>query len=63
MDLYTEGASYVLTPHFLGGEYVAKMIRELKTNKSDYREEKNKHIKMLKEIAKKGADHPDVERN
>jgi len=63
MDLYNEGASYVLTPHFLGGEYVAKMIRDSKTSKLEYREEKNKHIKMLKEIEKKGHDHPKVEKN
>jgi len=63
MDLYDEGASYVLTPHFLGGEYVAKMIRESKTSRLEYREEKNKHIKMLKEIARKGDEHPKVERN
>lgn len=63
MNLYDEGASYVLTPHFLGGEYVAKMIRESKTSILEYREEKKKHIKMLKEIAKRGHEHPEVERN
>lgn len=63
MDLYSEGASYVLTPHFLGGEYVAKMIRDLKTNRADYKEEKTKHIKMLKDIAEKGHEHPEVEKN
>ncbi len=63
MNLYDHGASYVLTPHFLGGEYVAKMIRESKTKKLDYREEKIKHIKMLKEIEKRGQEHPEVERN
>jgi len=63
MDLYGEGASYVLTPHFLGGEYVAKMIRESKTKRLDYREEKEKHLKMLKEIARKGDEHPKVEKN
>ncbi len=63
MDLYGEGASYVLTPHFLGGEYVARMIRELKTNKSEYREERTKHIKMLKEAAKRGHEHPEVKKN
>jgi hypothetical protein len=52
-----------LTPHFLGGEYVAKMIRDLKINRSDYKEEKKKHIRMLKEVAKRGHEHPEVERN
>ncbi len=63
MELYDEGASYVLTPHFLGGEYVAKMIRESKTSRLDYRAEKVKHINMLKEIAKKGHEHPKVEKD
>ena len=63
MDLYDEGASYVLTPHFLGGEYVAKMIKDLKMNRIDYKEEKIKHVKMLKDIAEKGHEHPEVERN
>lgn len=63
LDLYKEGATYVLTPHFLGGEYVAKMIRELKNERSEYKEEKEKHIKMLREIARKGAEHPEVEKN
>ncbi len=63
MELYKEGATYVLTPHFLGGEYVAKMIKTLKNKRSEYKEEREKHIKMLKEIAKRGDEHPKVERN
>jgi len=63
LDLYKEGASYVLTPHFLGGEYVAKMIKDLKTNEKGYAEEKKKHMKMLLERIKKGHYHPDVEKN
>ncbi len=63
MELYKKGASYVLTPHFLGGEYVAKMIKELKTNNEKYKEEKSKHIKMLSEMTAKGHEHPHVERN
>jgi len=47
LELYKEGANYVLTPHFLGGEYVGKMIKELKLNKKGYSEEKDKHVKML----------------
>ena len=40
LDLYDEGASYVLTPHFLGGEYVAKMIKDLKTESGEYKTER-----------------------
>jgi nicotinamide mononucleotide adenylyltransferase len=61
--LYKKGASYVLTPHFLGGEYVGKMIRYSGLDKKDYGQERIKHIKMLKEIRSKGQNHPEVERN
>lgn len=53
MDLYDKGADYVLTPHYLGGEYLAQLIRQIKTNKDKYDKEKNKHIKMLKEKEKR----------
>ena len=63
IELYQKGANYVLTPHFLGGEYISKMIRELRTKETGYNQEKKKHIKMLKTIIEKGHKHPDVERN
>jgi Kef-type K+ transport system membrane component KefB/voltage-gated potassium channel Kch len=63
LDLYEKGADYVLTPHFLGGEYIAKMIREIKTIEEDYQKEKQKHIKTLKEMLEKGHKHPEIERN
>ncbi len=62
LNLYKEGATYVLTPHFLGGEYIAKMIRTLKTRR-EYKNEKKKHIEMLTERVEKGQEHPHVERN
>lgn len=63
LELYRKGANYVLTPHFLGGEYVSKMIKELKVDGKKYDLEKEKHIKMLRAIAEKGHEHPEVERN
>ncbi|MFH1325666.1 MAG: cation:proton antiporter family protein [archaeon] len=60
---YKKGADYVLTPHFLGGEYVAKMIEHLNVNAKDYKAEKEKHLKTLKEMAEGRKEHPDVERN
>ncbi|MFH1801502.1 MAG: cation:proton antiporter [archaeon] len=63
LALYEEGADYVLTPHFLGGEYISKMIKELKTDGEEYERERKKHIKNLKEILGKGHEHPDVNRN
>jgi Kef-type K+ transport system membrane component KefB/Trk K+ transport system NAD-binding subunit len=60
LELYKKGANYVVTPHFLGGEYVSKMIVDLKNDERGYEEEKEKHIKMLKEAARKGEEHPKV---
>ncbi len=60
LELYNRGASYVLTPHFLGGEYIAQMITEDRTKKKEYGLEKEKHIKMLKEMMKRGHEHPEV---
>jgi len=63
LDLYKRGASYVLTPHFLGGQYVSKMIEHAKIDLDDYKDEKEKHIKHLKEVIGKGMEHPRVEKN
>jgi Kef-type K+ transport system membrane component KefB len=63
LELYNCGANYVLTPHFLGGEYVAKMIEHSKSFDDDYSMEKEKHIEMLKGMLEKGVQHPRVERN
>ena len=62
LELYKKGADYVLTPHFLGGEYVSKMITDLKMDTKGYEEEREKHIKMLKEAAKRGEEHPRIEK-
>lgn len=63
MRLYHTGADYVLTPHFLGGEYLAEMIKETKTDSDGYKKEREKHIKMLKERFSKGQEHPFVEKD
>ncbi len=54
LELYNAGANYVLTPHFLGGEHIAKMIKHASTRDDDYSKEKEKHIKMLKKILNSG---------
>ncbi|MBR9702391.1 sodium:proton exchanger [Candidatus Pacearchaeota archaeon] len=63
LDLYKKGASYVLTPHFLGGEYIARMIKDIRTDEKEYKDERTKHIKALGEIMKRGHEHPEVEKN
>lgn len=63
LGLYKAGADYVLTPHFLGGEYVANLIRDFKAKNEKYKEEKEKHVKMLKSMLNKGHEHPSVEKD
>jgi Kef-type K+ transport system membrane component KefB/Trk K+ transport system NAD-binding subunit len=63
LDMYKKGASYVLTPHFLGGEYVARMISDSGLSVEKYKEEKEKHMRMLVERIRKGHEHPQVEKN
>jgi Trk K+ transport system NAD-binding subunit len=62
LELYEEGASYVILPHFLGGEYTSKLIEYAKDNESKYRDERDKEIKLLKERIKSGHKHPSVDR-
>lgn len=56
LDLYKAGTSYVLTPHFLGGEYVARMLSIIKMDEKGYEEEKDRHIRMLKDMLSMGED-------
>jgi len=53
-DLYSAGADYVILPHFLGGEYTARLI---------YQKERLKELKILKERLKRGHKHPEVEKD
>ncbi|MDP3882378.1 MAG: cation:proton antiporter [Nanoarchaeota archaeon] len=48
LDLYKEGADYVIVPHHLGGEYASKMIAKFKTNKKEYDKIRKKHMSELK---------------
>ncbi|MFH1503639.1 MAG: cation:proton antiporter [Candidatus Diapherotrites archaeon] len=63
LKLYKKGADYVLTPHFLGGEYIAKMVETDRINPEKYKFEREKHIRTLNKMLKKGHKLPEVERN
>ena len=63
LELYSNGASYVIMPHFLGGEYVSKIIEKGKGNKKSYQKERKKEIVLLKERLKKGLEHPLTDKN
>ncbi|MBU1136424.1 MAG: cation:proton antiporter [Nanoarchaeota archaeon] len=62
-ELYNKGATYVIMPHFLGGNYVSMMINKYGTNPNKFLEERKKHIRYIKTKKKLGHEHPFVERN
>ncbi len=63
MDLYKTGANYVILPHFLGGEYTSRLIKNAKDNKAVYEKEKEKEIEILKQRLKQGHEHPEVNKD
>ncbi|MFH1585174.1 MAG: cation:proton antiporter [archaeon] len=62
-ELYNQGATYVLMPHFLGGIHASKMINEYKLNRDKFLKEKEKHLKYLKNKKRLGHEHPKTERH
>jgi len=63
IELYEAGANYVILPHFLGGEYTAKLIKNAKDNKEEYKKEKRKEMEILKERIIRGHEHPRIEKD
>jgi Kef-type K+ transport system membrane component KefB len=62
IELYKEGATYVLMPHFLGGKYASTLIKSYGTNADKFIEEKIKHLKDLEIKKALGHEHPKHER-
>lgn len=62
LKLYETGASYVILPHFLGGEHVSHLIDKVGKKKLKLREEKKRHIDHLKERQDLGHEHPHHEK-
>lgn len=58
LELYKEGADYVILPHFLGGDYMSTMIEKYHGNFQDILKEKVKHIGELKKRKTFGHNHP-----
>jgi Kef-type K+ transport system membrane component KefB/Trk K+ transport system NAD-binding subunit len=63
LELYKLGASYVLLPHFLGGEYASRLIEKSKSNREGYEKEKKREMNILKERITRGHEHPRIEKN
>ena len=52
LDLYKEGADYVIVPHILGGDYASKLVEKFKTTPIKYKILKREHIKDLEKRQK-----------
>ncbi len=57
MELYNQGADYVILPHFLGGEYVASMISH-GVGQRNIQKIKLLHIQELQKRIALGHEHP-----
>lgn len=55
IGLYESGATYVITPHFLGGKYASMLISKYGFDVSKFITEKEKHIKDLEKKRKLGS--------
>jgi Kef-type K+ transport system membrane component KefB/Trk K+ transport system NAD-binding subunit len=60
-NLYEQGADFVLMPHFLGGDYGAKIIRQFGFNLERYYLKKRNHLEELNRRKKKKHEHPKPE--
>jgi Kef-type K+ transport system membrane component KefB len=58
LELYKNGAHFVILPHFLGGEYAVHLIKEYGDNKEKYLELREKEIAHLQQRLKMGHKHP-----
>lgn len=59
MELYENGVTYVLMPHFLGGHHASAMISSKHgLNLNKFLDEKKAHIKYLKKRKEIGHEHP-----
>jgi Kef-type K+ transport system membrane component KefB/Trk K+ transport system NAD-binding subunit len=46
--LYDQGASYVILPHFIGGEKIGAFVKNSGLNKSSFKRIREQHIRQLK---------------
>lgn len=47
MKLYQLGSSYVIIPHYIGGEKISAFIRQSGLRKTDFKKYREKHLKYL----------------
>ncbi len=58
IELYSNGATYVVLPHFLGGQHASTLIENYKFDAQSFMKERELQIKKLIEKQKMGHEHP-----
>ncbi len=58
LKLYDKGASYVILPHFISGEFAADLTFRAGTNKRVITKRRNEHLEYLKKRKHIGHNHP-----
>ena len=58
LELYENGADYVILPHFLGGEMVSTILPDFESNQVKMAMHKYKHIESLIKRKDLGHEHP-----
>lgn len=55
---YERGVDYVIMPHFLGGQYAAQLVVEVKNKRGKYTKLKKDHIELLRLRMNDRQEHP-----
>ncbi|NOQ56319.1 MAG: sodium:proton exchanger [Nanohaloarchaea archaeon] len=58
IELYNKGATYVIMPHFLGGQHTTTLIENYGFDFDKFVEERVAHIENLKKRKRRGQAHP-----
>lgn len=58
IKLYEDGATYVILPHFIGGEYAVKLAGEAGFDVAKLNVKREEHVRYLKERKELGHAHP-----
>lgn len=60
LELYKDGADYVILPHFLGGAYGASVVRRFTENAAELQNIRNQHMAYLQSRFSQGYEHPQL---
>lgn len=58
LDLYSQGADYIIMPHFLGGDHASLLVDDFDSNFDNVLKTKLTHIQELKIRKEIGHEHP-----